>query len=42
MTPRAVTTYGPTDLVDGRACWGLEEGQTEREMEASNGGKVLW
>ena len=40
VTPRAVTTYGQTHPVDGRAWWGLAEGQTERDTEAPNRGKV--
>ena len=40
MTPRDVTTYGRTHPVDGRAWWGLAEGQTRRDMEAPNRGKV--
>ena len=40
MTSRAVTTYGLTNQVDGRAWWGLAEGQTKGDMEAPNRGKV--
>ena len=40
MTPRAVTTHGRTHPVDGRAWWGLAEGQTKRDMEAPNRGTV--
>ena len=39
-TPRAVTTHRQTHPVDGRAWWGLTEGQTKRDMEAPNRGKV--
>ena len=40
MTPRAVITHRQTHPVDGRAWWGLAEGQTRRDMEAPNRGKV--
>ena len=40
MTPRAVSTHCQTHPVDGRAWWGLAEGQTKRDMEAPNRGKV--
>ena len=40
MTPMALTIHGQTHTVDGRARWGLAEGQTKREMEAPNRGKV--
>ena len=40
MTPRAVTTHRQTHPVVGRAWWGLEEGQTKRDMEARNRGKL--
>ena len=39
MTGRAVTTYGQTHPVDGRAWWDLAEGQTKRDMEAPNRGR---
>ena len=40
MTPTAVTTHRHTHPVDGRALWGLAEGQTKRDMEEPNRGKV--
>ena len=40
VTQRAVTTYGQTYPVDGRARRGLAEGQAKRPMEASNREKV--
>ena len=40
MAPRAVTTHRQTHPVDGRAWWGLAEGQTKRDMEAPDRGKV--
>ena len=40
MTPKAVITHRQTHPLDGRAWWGLAKGQTKRDMEASNRGKV--
>ena len=40
LTPMAVTTHRQTHPVDGRAWRGLAEGQTKRDMEAPNRGKV--
>ena len=40
MNCRAVTTYGQTHSGGGGAWWGLADGQTKRDMEAPNRGKV--
>ena len=40
MTRRAMTIYGQTHPVDGRAWWGRAEGQTERDMEGPDRGKL--